>query len=284
MLAPPSEIVIQPRSSRWRVDWRELTHYKDLLWLLVRRDFVAKYKQTILGPVWFVIQPLLTTVVFTIIFGSIAKVPTDGLPPVLFYLCGLLGWNYFAQTFASVSETFTSNANLFGKVYFPRLVIPASAAIGNIFALLLNFIIFIGFWCWFRFGTDDFTASIHLGALAAFPLIVCLSAGTALAFGLWMAVLTAKYRDLSHLTSFLVQLWLYATPVIYPLSQVGNSWKWLAALNPMTCVCEGLRMALLGTGQLTPTLVSISSGITILFLLSALVAFNHTERNFIDTV
>ena len=205
--------------------------------------------------------------------------------PVLFYLCGLLGWNYFAQTFSAAAGTFTSNANLFGKVYFPRLVLPASNAIGNVFALILNLGIFLAFWLYFRLGTDDFSGPPDLfQGLALLPLLVLLTASVSLGCGLWMAVLTAKYRDLTHVTGFLLQLWLYATPVIYPLSQVTGIWKTLAVLNPMTCVVEGYRVALLGVGHVPPHLLAVSLCLTFFFLVSSLLAFNRTERTFIDTV
>ena len=279
------ETIIRPNRPWWELSLREFAQYRDLLWLLVHRDIVAKYKQTILGPLWFVIQPLLTTLVFTVIFGKVAKIPTDGIPPVLFYLCGLLGWNYFAQTFSTVSGTFTTNANLFGKVYFPRLVIPLSALASNLVSLALNLLIFACFWIFFRFWggfENDLTAASS--GILLLPLLVMQAAIVSLACGLWMATLTAKYRDLSHLTGFLVQLLLYATPVIYPLSQVSDRWIWLATLNPMTLVIEGFRFSLLGTSSLQPSYVLTSLLVTFLLLASSLISFKRVERTFIDTI
>ncbi|MGK0185201.1 MAG: lipopolysaccharide transport system permease protein [Verrucomicrobiales bacterium] len=280
-----SETVIRPNRSWWGIDWREFAEYRDLLWLLVRRDFVAKYKQTVLGPLWFILQPLLTTLVFTVVFGNFAEIPTDGAPKVLFYLCGMLGWNYFSLTFTATAGTFTSNANLFGKVYFPRLILPTATAIGNLFALLLNLGVFAAFWGYYHFFTDDLSSQPgFIGRLALVPLLILQTAGVSLGCGLWMAALTAKYRDLTHMTGFMIQIWLYATPVIYPLSIVSGKWQTVAALNPMTCVVEGFRIALLGTGNLPPHMIAISTTVTLALLLSAILAFRRTERTFIDTV
>lgn len=279
-----TEIVIRPNQSWCRLSFNELLSYKDLLWLLVWRDFVAKYKQTVLGPLWFIIQPLLTTLVFTVIFGKVAQIPTEGIPPVLFYLCGLLGWNYFALTFNAASTTFTANAHLFGKVYFPRLVVPLSFSISNLASLALNLLVFAGFWLWFRFGTESFTPALNPTATLLLPLLILQTAIISLACGLWMAALTAKYRDLTHLTSFLVQLWLYATPVIYPLSQISERWQWVAALNPMAAVVESFRYLLLGTSAPPLQFLALSVIMGLVLLISSVLIFNRTERRFIDTV
>ena len=270
---------------RWlHLPLREIADYRDLLFLLVRRDFVAKYKQTLLGPLWFVIQPLLTTLIFTIIFGKVAKIPTDGLPPVLFYLCGLLGWTYFAQTFNTTSTTFVTNAPLFGKVYFPRLVVPLSVALSNLIALGLNLGIFLGFigYYWIFAGGG---APVQLGwGLAVLPLLILQLAATALGAGLWVAALTAKYRDLTHLSAFMVQLLMYATPVIYPLSQIPGRWQWLVCLNPMAMIVENFRLLFLGQATASPALTLLSIGITMVVLATGVLLFQRTERTFIDTV
>ena len=270
---------------RWlHLPLREIADYKDLLFLLVRRDFVAKYKQTLLGPLWFIIQPLLTTLVFTVIFGKVAQIPTDGLPPVLFYLCGLLGWTYFAQTFNTTSTTFVSNAPLFGKVYFPRLIVPFSVTISNLIAFALNLVIFLGFLGYFKF----FTAAgdiIHLNWGALFlPLLVIQLAAAALGVGLWVAALTAKYRDLTHLSAFLIQLLMYATPVIYPLSQIPSKWQWLVALNPMTMIVENFRLMFLGQATFSIPLTLLSIAISLFLLITGTLLFQKTARTFIDTV
>lgn len=270
---------------RWlHLPLREIADYRDLLFLLVRRDFVAKYKQTLLGPLWFIIQPLLTTLVFTIIFGNVAKIPTDGLPPVLFYLCGLLGWTYFAQTFNTTSTTFVTNAPLFGKVYFPRLIVPLSVTLSNLMAFALNLLIFLGFLAYFNFFSDV-TDGLHMTwQVCLLPLLIGQLAATALGVGLWVSALTAKYRDLTHLSSFLVQLLMYATPVIYPLSQIPDGWRWLASLNPMTMIVENFRLMFLGQATASLPLTLLSVGISLALLISGVLLFQRTERTFIDTV
>ena len=270
---------------RWlHLPIREIVDYRDLLFLLVRRDFVAKYKQTLLGPLWFIIQPLLTTLVFTIVFGNVAKIPTDGLPPVLFYLCGLLGWGYFAQTFNTTSTTFVTNAPLFGKVYFPRLIVPLSVTISNLLAFGLNLIIFVGFLTYFKTSTSA-GGSLQPGwLLLLLPLLIVQVAATALGVGLWVSALTAKYRDLTHLSAFLVQLLMYATPVIYPLSQIPQEWRWLVALNPMTMIVENFRLMFLGQATASVPLTCLSASVTALLLITGVLLFQKTERTFIDTV
>jgi len=278
------EYIIQPTSSWFRIPWRELLHYRDLLFLFVRRDFISKYKQTILGPLWFVIQPLLTTVVFTVIFGKVAKIPTDDLPPVLFYLSGLLAWGYFAQCMSGTSDTFAQNAGLFGKVYFPRLIIPLAVVVSNLMSFAIQLVTFLCFWVWFKFFTgagDLFNFTAYLFAL---PVLLLLTAAIGLGVGLWMSALTAKYRDFTHLSVFLTQLWMYATPVVYPLSAVPERWQWVSALNPMTGIVEMYRYALLGSGTVQPMYLGISICTTILVLLTGLIIFSRTEKTFIDTV
>lgn len=272
-------------SQRWlHLPIREIADYRDLLILLVRRDFVAKYKQTLLGPLWFIIQPLLTTLVFTIIFGNVAKIPTDGLPPVLFYLCGLLGWSYFAQTFSTTSTTFVTNAPLFGKVYFPRLIVPLSVTISNLIAFGLNLLIFLGFLAYFNLFTEAGQRLQFNWNVLYLPLLVLQVAATALGAGLWASALSAKYRDLTHLSAFLVTLLMYATPVIYPLSKVPQTWHWLVALNPMTMVVENFRLMFLGQATASVPLTLISAGITVSVLITGILLFQRTERTFIDTV
>lgn len=279
------KIQIIERSRNWlRLDLKELIEYRDLLFLLVRRDFLVKYKQTILGPIWFVAQPLLTTIVFTIIFGKIARIPTDGAPPLLFYLCGMLAWSYFAHCMNNTSTTFVANASLFGKVYFPRLIVPLSVVITNLLAFILQFLVFVCFWVYYKLCTSA-GAMIHLNAVVLlFPFLVMLVAVLGLAVGLWLSALTSKYRDLVYLTGFISQLWLYLTPVIYPLSAVPERWKWLSALNPMTAVVETYRYAFLGTGNLQWNLIGTSCLISALLFISGLIIFNRVSKTFIDTV
>ncbi len=262
----------------------EIWRYRDLLMLLVHRDFVAKYKQTILGPAWFVLQPLIMTVVFSVIFGGIAKIPTDGLPPMLFYLAGLLGWNYFAQTFQSTSGTLVNNAGLFGKVYFPRLVVPLSAVISNFFAFALQLATLLAAWMYFKL----FTAAGGLFGFSAgivwLPLVVVQVASLSLGVGLWLSALTAKYRDFTFLSGFIIQIWMYATPVIYPLSQIPEKWQWMAVLNPMAMPVEAIKVMFLGEGTVVPSYLALSTCVTALVLLSGLLVFNKVEKTFVDAV
>jgi len=278
------ELVIRPSRGWFNLNLSDVWRYRDLLFLLVHRDFVAKYKQTVLGPAWFILQPLLTTVVFTVIFGKVAKIPTDGLPPVLFYLAGLLGWSYFAQTFQSTSGTFVANSGLFGKVYFPRLVVPLAAVMSNLLAFALQLGTFLCFWSYYKFFTIAGGSFGFNGAIICFPLVVLQIAALSLGVGLWLSALTAKYRDFVHLSGFMIQIWMYATPVIYPLSQIPKSWRWLAVLNPMTMPVETIKYMLLGQGVVVPSYLAVSLAMTALFLVSGVLVFNKVEKTFVDTV
>jgi lipopolysaccharide transport system permease protein len=254
------------------------------LFLLVRRDFVAQYKQTILGPLWFIIQPLLTTLVFTVIFGKVAKIPTDGIPPMLFYLCGMCVWSYFAACFSTISNTFIANASLFGKVYFPRIILPASVVVSKLIAFGIQMATFLVFLIYFIFFTKV-GAVVHITPwIWSLPLLLLLSAALGLGVGLWISALTTKYRDLAHLATFLTQLWMYATPVVYPISQIPERWHWLAALNPMTGIVEAFRKAFLGAGEASLYLLGMSACITSLLLLTGLILFSRAEKTFVDTV
>jgi len=267
-----------------RLNLKDLLHYSDLLWLLVRRDFVAQYKQTVLGPLWFVLQPLMTTVVFTVIFGNVAKIPTDGLPTLLFYLCGTLAWGYFSRCLSGTSTTFLSNAGLFGKVYFPRLIVPMAVVMSNLISFAIQLATFLCFWVYYKFFTE---AGARFGmtlSVLTLPLLLVQSAAIGLGVGLWMSALTAKYRDFVHLAGFLTGLWMYATPVVYPLSLITGKWRILMSLNPMTGIVECYRYAFLGKGTVDPMYLAISAGSTILLLLTGIVIFSRTERTFIDTV
>lgn len=279
-----NEVRIRPSRGLVNIDWRGFWEYRDLLYLLVRRDFLSKYAQTVLGPLWFIMQPLLTTVMFTVVFGKVAQLPTDGLPPFLFYLCGQLGWGYFATNFGSTSSTFVSNAHIFGKVYFPRLVVPVAAILSNVMVFLVQFALFLFFWAWFKWGTPSGEA-LHLGFDAlVVPLIVVHIAAASLGVGLWFSALTAKYRDFIQLGGFLIQIWMYATPVIYPLSQIPEKWRGWMALNPMAMPVESLRSVLLGQGSVSGPHLLLSIGVALFLLLTGLFAFEKVERTFVDTV
>lgn len=277
------EITLRPNTSWLQLELKGIWHYRDLLALLVWRDFVAKYKQTILGPLWFIIQPLMMTGVFTIIFAGVAKLPTDGLPPTLFYLAGQLGWNYFAQNFNANSATLVNNAGLFGKVYFPRLVVPLAALVSNLFTFLIQAATFAAFFIYFKYVLN--IGSFHLDWNIVFlPLLVLQSAALSLGLGLFMSALTAKYRDLSHLSPLLIQVWMYATPVILPLSKFPEKWQWVVALNPMTSIVESFRLMLLGAGTVEPLYVVCSVTFTLIILVIGLLLFGKVEKTFVDTV
>jgi lipopolysaccharide transport system permease protein len=286
MLQPPSnyEIVIRPTRAWFQLNLADVWRYRDLLFLLVHRDFVAKYKQTILGPAWFVLQPLLTTIVFSIIFGEIAKIPTDGMPPMLFYLTGLLGWNYFAQTFQSTSGTLVANASLFGKVYFPRLVVPLSAVISNLFAFALQLATLLAVWIYFKLFTSSGQQFGFSVGIVWFPLVLLQVAALSLGVGLWLSAATAKYRDFTFLTGFIIQIWMYATPVIYPLSQIPAKWRWIALLNPMAMPVEAIKVMFLSQGTLSTAYMALSIGSTVLLLLSGVLIFSKVEKTFVDTI
>ncbi|MEP6808726.1 MAG: ABC transporter permease [Chthoniobacterales bacterium] len=278
------EIHIRPNQSWLGLDVSALWEFRDLLLLLVRRDFVARYQQTALGPAWAIVQPLVMTLVFTLVFGKFAGISTDGLPPILFYLSSLLTWNYHVQTVTLSAGTFTTNADLFRKVYFPRLIVPLSVALSNLIGLAIQAALFGTFWCYYKFFTP---AGAHFGigvTVLLFPLLLLLVAAVGVGSGLIIAASTAKYRDLQHVLPLVVQVWLYLTPVIYPLSQVPARWQWAVALNPVAPLVEMTRYLLLGHGEihLGQFLYSVVAAICLLLL--GIMSFQRTERTFIDTV
>lgn len=275
------DVLITPRRSLFHLNLREVWQYRDLLMLFVRRDFVALYKQTILGPLWFFIQPIFTTLIFTVIFGNLAGISTDGIPPMLFYLAGITLWNYFADTLKTTSETFNKNQGIFGKVYFPRLVAPLSITITGLLKMGIQLLLFIGIYIYFMAVGTPVTPNRYI---LLFPVLVLLLMGLGLGFGLIITSLTTKYRDLKFLIQFGIQLAMYATPVIYPLSEVPAKYQWLAVLNPMTSVIETFKFATLGRGTFDWMYLSYSIIFTIVLLLLGTVIFNKTEQNFMDTV
>ena len=282
-IPPDYEIHIEPRTGWLRVDWRELWEYRDLLLVLVRRDFLAKYKQTVLGPLWFILQPLLNTLVFTIVFNKVAGIETGGIPPLLFYLCALLPWGYFAQNVTTGAATFTNNAHLFGKVYFPRLIVPLSAVLSNLFALGLQFAVFFIFAGWYALRGE----AVYFGPaiLLSLPLLL-ITAALSLGLSLLISSSTAKYRDLSHLTPILIQLWMFATPVIYPLSKLiggDGRWAWIAWTNPMASVVEGFRFSLLGRGLWHGPMLCVSALASAIILVLGVMAFSRAERTVTDS-
>ncbi|MEM8550639.1 MAG: ABC transporter permease [Verrucomicrobiota bacterium] len=276
--------VIQPAQNWLSIDVKELWEYRDLLVLLVRRDFVARYKQSVLGPAWFVLQPLVMTLVFTVIFGGVAKISTDGgVPHALFYLCGLLGWNFFAQTLTATSATFTANAHIFQKIYFPRLVVPLSIGISAIFTFIIQLLLFLIVYAIYKLFTNAGDTFAMNWRVLLVPLLLVHSAVLALGVGLWMSSLTAKYRDLSHLNQFIIQIWLYLT-IIIPVSSFPTNYLWVALLNPMMPVIEGYRLAFLGHGTIEPAYYLFSAGLSLIVLFTGILVFQRTGRTFADTV
>ena len=275
------DLIITPRKKWWDLQLRDVWHYRDLIILFVRRDFVSRYKQTILGPLWFIIQPLFTSLIYTVIFGQIAKLPTDGLPQMLFYMSGTVMWHYFSGCLNGTSTTFTSNAGIFGKVYFPRLVTPISIVISNLISFAIQLVFFLGFFLYFylRGSLVFFTA----WALTL-PLLILLMAGLGLGFGIIISSLTTKYRDLSYLVGFGVGLWMYATPVIYPVSTIPERWRWIADINPISPIIETFRAGFLGAGAASWMGLVYSFVFMLVVLLIGVVIFNRVEKTFIDTV
>jgi lipopolysaccharide transport system permease protein len=274
-------MVIRPQRSWFALPLSELWQYRDLVMLFVRRDFVAVYKQTILGPLWYLIQPLLTTLVFTIIFGKIARLPTDGLPPFLFYLSGTVIWSYFAECLNKTSQTFVANAQLFGKVYFPRLTVPVSILLSNLVALAIQFALFLVFLAYF--WLDGSKVQPNWWVLLT-PALLLIMAGLGLGFGIIVSSMTTRYRDLRFLVTFGVQLWMYATPVIYPISSVPERFQSLIRFNPLTPILETFRYAFLGAGTVSIPNLLYSFVFMLVVLLIGTLIFNKVEATFMDTV
>ncbi len=278
---PEWTTIIKPKGKWFDIRFGELWHFRDLITLFVRRDFVAQYKQTILGPAWHIIQPLLTTVIFTIIFGKVAKLSTDGLPPFLFYMSGTVAWNYFAQVITKSSDTFIANAGIFGKVYFPRLSIPVSIVISNIISFGIQFLFFLGFLIYFWWKG----ANIQPNAWAlTTPLLIIIMGALGLGLGIIVSAMTTRYRDLRFLVQFGVQLFMYATPVIYPTSSIPERFHWLILANPMAPVIETFRYGFLGAGTVNLLHLSYSFLMTFIILIAGAALFNRVERTFEDTI
>jgi lipopolysaccharide transport system permease protein len=275
------DMVIGPQRNLFDLRLRELWHARDLILLFVRRDFVSIYKQTILGPLWYLIQPLLTTIIFTFIFGNIAKLPTDGLPPFLFYMSGTVIWAYFSSSLTKTSETFVGNANLFGKVYFPRLAVPVSILISNLIAFSIQFGFFLAFMAYFVLkGTV-----LHPNWwILLTPVLLLMMAGLGLGFGIIVSSMTTKYRDLRFLVQFGVQLLMYITPVIYPVSALPPRYQALLQFNPISPVVETFRYAFLGAGTVNIPQLIYSFGLMLVVITIGAVIFNRVEATFMDTV
>ena len=255
--------------------------YKDLLFLFVKRDFISIYKQTVLGPLWFFIQPILTTIIFTVVFGRYAGLPTDGIPQVLFYLAGITCWNYFAECLTKTSSTFIDNQNIFGKVYFPRIITPLSIVFSSLIKFGIQFLLFLVVYIYFIFDNSSIHPNI---TLFLFPFLIVLMGLLSLGLGMIISSLTTKYRDLRFLIQFGIQLWMYVTPIIFPLSSLGGKMKTLAILNPMTSIIETFKFSFLSAGTFNWIHLGYSILVTLIVLLLGVLIFNKTEQNFMDTV
>lgn len=273
--------VIEPRKNYLQINFREIWHYRDLIGLFAKRDIQTVYKQTVLGPLWFVLQPLFTTVIYTFVFGRLAKIGTDGVPYTLFYYGGTMLWNYFNAQLASSMDTFAANAALFGKVYFPRMTVPASKMISNLVATIIQFATLMGFYVYYLLRGEPIRPNL---AALAFPLILLQLALLSTGVGVIISSLTTKYRDLRHLMGFSIHLWMYATPVIYPLSIVEGRLRAFMFINPVTAPLELFRYGFYGTGQPNWAAVAASAAATIVIFLLGVAVFNRNERRFVDVV
>jgi lipopolysaccharide transport system permease protein len=275
------DMVIKPKTGWFDIDLMELWRYRDLIGMFVKRNFVTAYKQTILGPLWYIIQPLFTTIVFTIIFGRVAKISTDGLPPFLFYMAGNVMWGFFAASLTATAGTFNANAGIFGKVYFPRLTVPLATVIINFLQFFIQFTLFLGFYFYFMTKGAQITPNAWVIGM---PILLLQMALLSFGLGILLSSMTTKYKDLGFAMGFLVQLWMYGTPIVYPLSQIP---EWLLpyyVLNPMVSIVESFRYAFFGTSVIQMSHISISWCVTLLLLFLGIVSFSRIEKTFMDTV
>ncbi|MEN9919880.1 MAG: hypothetical protein RL662_2316 [Bacteroidota bacterium] len=278
------DIVIKPKEKGLNLNLKEIWRYRDLLVMYVQRDFIATYKQTILGPAWFFIQPVFSTLIYMLVFGGIAQISTDGLPQALFYMSGIVCWNYFNECFNKSSTTFSGNASVFSKVYFPRLIVPISSLVTNAIKLAIQLFLFFSFYVYFFING----ASISMNStVLLFPLLILMLAGIGFGLGILVSSVTIKYRDLTILISFAISLLMYITPVIYPLSAIPEKYaafRWIIELNPLSSIIEAFRYSILGTGAFSWMGLAYSFGFTIVISLLGIYTFNKVERRFIDII
>ena len=275
------DLVIEGSPSLFDLKFKDIWRYRDLLVMFVKRDFVSFYKQTILGPLWFFIQPLFTTIIYTFIFGNLAAISTEGLPQPLFYLAGITAWNYFADCLTKTSTVFKDNSNIFGKVYFPRLILPLSIVASNLVRFAVQMLLFLGMLGYYYLQGSVFTPT---WALLMIPVLVLMMALLGLGLGLIVTAMTTKYRDLAFLVTFGVQLLMYTTTVIYPLSAAPIRYRHIIELNPMTGIIEAFRYCFLGKGEFSVWSVGYSALITVVVLFIGILIFSKTEKTFVDTV
>lgn len=273
--------VIKPQNKLLEVDFKEIWQYRDLFSMFVKRDIITQYKQTILGPAWFFIQPALTTIMYMIVFGGIAGISTDGLPQPMFYLAGIVCWQYFSDCLNKTSSTFTTNQGIFGKVYFPRMIVPLSTVASNLVRMGIQFMLFVVVYIYYIAIGVHVAPNIYILLL---PLVVVMLAGLSLGFGIIISSMTTKYRDLTILFTFIVQLWMYATPIIYQLSTMSPKRQWIMALNPVTSLVETFKYGTMGIGTFSWGQLGYSFGFMIILLAIGIVVFNKVQRSFMDTV
>ena len=272
---------IKSQTPLFSINFREVWHYRDLLFMLVKRDFITFYKQTILGPLWFIVQPLLTTLIFVILFGNIAKLSTDGIPQLAFYLAGITIWNYFSESLTKTSSVFTANASIFGKVYFPRLIMPLSIVVSGLMKFAVQFGLFILVVLYYTFVAQSIQPNLWI---LFTPVLILLMALFALGVGMIFSSLTTKYKDLTFLLAFGIQLFMYITPVVYPSSALPEKFQILAKINPLSSIFECFRYAYLGTGTFTIADLLISTLVIVFLFFAGVLVFNKVEKSFMDTV
>ncbi|MBK7310969.1 MAG: ABC transporter permease [Sphingobacteriaceae bacterium] len=280
----PWDLSLEPDSKWYALRLKQIFRFKDLLFLFVRRDFVAVYKQTILGPIWFFIQPIITAGIFALVFGLFGSIPTEGMPTLLFYMCGITMWNYFSDTLTKTSDTFTANAGIFGKVYFPRMIVPLSIVISNLIKFVIQFCLFMVVWLYYFSTTDIIHPNI---AIALVPVLIIIMGFLGLGIGIIISSMTTKYRDLKFLIAFGIQLLMYASPIVFPLSLVMEKYpgfKYLLLANPITSIIETFKYGFLGVGVFNWGYLAYSLGFTIVVFFLGLIVFNKVERSFMDTV
>lgn len=274
------QIAVSASSSNWTMDWREVWEYRELILLLAHRDFVAKYKQTILGSLWYVLQPLLQSVMFIFVFSKIAQLPTAGVPPMLFYLSGTILWRYFSECVSSTATTFTASQNIFDKVYFPRIAVPLSQLITNLVGLGMGLLLFSAFYFYFLAKGASLSLDWRIIVL---PVLILQMAALGLGVGCLITSLTNKFRDLQILLGFFLQLWMYASCVVYPLSAVPGDYRWIFELNPIVFVIESFRFAVFGEGTVTLRQVVVGTLVSLVILFIGILTFNRTARTSVDT-
>jgi len=273
--------VIKPKNKLFEVNFKEIWDYRDLFSMFVKRDIITQYKQTVLGPLWFLIQPILTVIIYMVVFGGFAKLSTDGLPQPLFYLAGVVTWNYFSDCLNKTSSTFTTNQAIFGKVYFPRLIVPLSTVASGLIRLGIQVLLFVAIYIYYLVVGVNIAPNSYALLI---PVLILMLAGLSLGFGIIISSMTTKYRDLTILFTFVVQLWGYATPVMYPLSMVPSKYQWLVALNPVTAIVETFKFGTMGVGTFSWEQLGYSFGFMIVLLGVGIIVFNKVQRSFMDTV